>query len=169
MEERADVLIAGGGVIGTALAWALAERGVSGITVVDVDLAGLYASSELNAGGARATWWQPVNIESCLATLNFFRRHREEFAFRELGYLWLYDDRELYQRSLEMRLIQNERGLGVEALEAGEVGERFPILDRALDEIVGATEVEAAGGRVVRVALQPGRSTSMLVERIRRS
>ena len=45
----------------------------------------------------------------------------------------------LYQRSLEMRLIQNERGLGVEALEAGEVGERFPILDRALDEIVGAT------------------------------
>lgn len=38
-----------------------------------------------------------------------------------------------------MRVIQNERGLGVEALEAGEVGERFPILDRALDEIVGAT------------------------------
>jgi len=41
--------------------------------------------------------------------------------------------------------------------------------DWAADEIVGATEVEAAGGRVVRVALQPGRSTSMLVERIRRS
>jgi bifunctional ADP-heptose synthase (sugar kinase/adenylyltransferase) len=41
--------------------------------------------------------------------------------------------------------------------------------DWAADEIVGATEVEAAGGCVVRVALQPGRSTSMLVERIRRS
>ena len=41
--------------------------------------------------------------------------------------------------------------------------------DWAADEIVGATEVEAAGGRVVRVTLQPGRSTSMLVERIRRS
>ena len=41
--------------------------------------------------------------------------------------------------------------------------------DWAADEIVGATEVEAAGGRVVRVALQPGRSTSMLVGRIRRS
>lgn len=40
--------------------------------------------------------------------------------------------------------------------------------DWAADEIVGATEVEAAGGRVARVALQPGRSTSRLVERIRR-
>ncbi len=51
--------------------------------------------------------------------------------------------------------------LGPDVLVKGE--------DWAADEIVGATEVEAAGGRVVRVALQPGRSTSKLVERIRRS
>ena len=40
--------------------------------------------------------------------------------------------------------------------------------DWGADEIVGRAEVEAAGGRVVRVALVPGRSTSGLVERIRR-
>ena len=40
--------------------------------------------------------------------------------------------------------------------------------DWAADEIVGRAEVEAAGGRVVRIALVPGRSTSGLVERIRR-
>jgi rfaE bifunctional protein nucleotidyltransferase chain/domain len=40
--------------------------------------------------------------------------------------------------------------------------------DWAADEIVGRAEVEAAGGRVVRVALVPGRSTSGIVERIRR-
>jgi D-beta-D-heptose 7-phosphate kinase/D-beta-D-heptose 1-phosphate adenosyltransferase len=40
--------------------------------------------------------------------------------------------------------------------------------DWAADEIVGRAEVEEAGGRVVRVALVPGRSTSALVERIRR-
>ncbi len=40
--------------------------------------------------------------------------------------------------------------------------------DWAVDEIVGAGEVEATGGRVVRVTLRPGRSTSTLVERIRR-
>ena len=40
--------------------------------------------------------------------------------------------------------------------------------DWAADAIVGAPEVEAAGGRVVRVSLVPGRSTSALVDRIRR-
>jgi D-beta-D-heptose 7-phosphate kinase/D-beta-D-heptose 1-phosphate adenosyltransferase len=40
--------------------------------------------------------------------------------------------------------------------------------DWAEDAIVGREEVEAAGGRVERVALLPGRSTTALVERIRR-
>jgi rfaE bifunctional protein nucleotidyltransferase chain/domain len=39
--------------------------------------------------------------------------------------------------------------------------------DWALDEIVGREEVEAGGGRVVRVELLPGRSTTSMVSRIR--
>jgi len=39
--------------------------------------------------------------------------------------------------------------------------------DWAADEVVGRVEVEAAGGRLVRVALVPGRSTSAVVDRIR--
>jgi len=41
--------------------------------------------------------------------------------------------------------------------------------DWAPDAIVGRPEVEAAGGRVVRVSLLAGRSTSTLVDRIRRA
>ena len=93
------MLIAGGGVVGSAIAWALAERGVRDVLVVDVDLAGLYASSELNAGGARATWWHPVNVETCAATLDFFRQHAEDVAFLERGYLWLYADAERFARA----------------------------------------------------------------------
>jgi D-beta-D-heptose 7-phosphate kinase/D-beta-D-heptose 1-phosphate adenosyltransferase len=40
--------------------------------------------------------------------------------------------------------------------------------DWAAGAIVGRTEVEAAGGRVVRVGLVPGRSTSAILERVRR-
>jgi D-beta-D-heptose 7-phosphate kinase/D-beta-D-heptose 1-phosphate adenosyltransferase len=40
--------------------------------------------------------------------------------------------------------------------------------DWPLDQIVGREEVEAAGGRVVRVEILPGRSTSGIVERIRK-
>ncbi len=139
MSDRANVLILGGGVIGTSIAWALASRGIDGIVVVDLDLAGVYASSELNAGGARATWWQPVNIETCRATLDFFLEHKAEFGFRDQGYLWLYADAALYARAIEMRRLQNEHGLGVEVLDSVEVQKRFPILDRSMDEILGAT------------------------------
>jgi sarcosine oxidase subunit beta len=137
--ERAGVLVVGGGIIGSGLAWALSERGVADVVVVDLDLAGLYASSELNAGGARATWWQPVNIATCSRTLDFFRVHAAEFGFRETGYLWLYDDPSLWRAALGKRELQNGFGLGVEALAPGEVGPRWPLLDRALDELVGAT------------------------------
>jgi len=40
--------------------------------------------------------------------------------------------------------------------------------DWAAEDIVGRPEVERAGGRVVRVPLVPGRSTSGVVDRIRR-
>jgi len=39
--------------------------------------------------------------------------------------------------------------------------------DWGADEIVGRAEVEAAGGRVVTIPLEPGYSTSALLERIR--
>ena len=139
MAERSDVLIVGGGVVGASIAWALASRGVTGIVVVDLDLAGVYASSELNAGGVRATWWQPVNIQSCRVTLDFFRDHAADFGFRDRGYLWLYSDSELYAQAIEKRRFQNDCGLGVELLSTAELPERFPVLDRGLEEIVGAT------------------------------
>ncbi len=146
-----DVLIVGGGVIGASIAWALASRGVTGIVVVDLDLAGVYASSELNAGGVRATWWQPVNIQSCRATLDFFRDQAVNFGFRDRGYLWLHSDPELYAQAIEKRRFQNDCGLGVELLSTDELPERFPILDRGLEEIVGATFSPRDGCR-------PGRS-----------
>jgi sarcosine oxidase subunit beta len=137
--ERAEVLIAGGGIIGCAIAWALARRGVGGVVVVDVDQAGIYSSSELNAGGARATWWQPVNIAACATTLEFFRTHRDELGFREHGYLWLFDNAELFARARAKLSLQNSFGLGVEALDPGAAAARCPIVDRHLDDLVGAT------------------------------
>jgi sarcosine oxidase subunit beta len=137
--ERVNILIAGGGIIGTAIAWALAQRGVGDIAVIDLDLAGIYASSELNAGGARATWWQPVNIATCAATLDFFRSHRDEFGFRQHGYLWLYEDAALFARARDKLALQNTFGLDVATLTPREAAARFPIIDRAVGELVGAT------------------------------
>ena len=139
MEERAQVLIAGGGIIGSAIAAALVEREVPDVCVVDLDLHGRYASSELNAGGCRATWWNEVNIAACRDTIHFFEEHSEEFSLRQSGYLWLYSDRDLFDKARERQKLQERLGWRVEILAADEVQRRFPHLDRGLDEILGAT------------------------------
>ena len=143
--ERTGVLIAGAGVIGSAIACALAERGVRDVCVADVDLAGRYASSELNAGGARATWWQEVNIAACRDSLAYFAEHADELSFRRVGYLWLYADRALWSRACERRALQERLGVRVDPLEAREVARRFPLVDRNLDELVGATHSPGDG------------------------
>jgi glycine/D-amino acid oxidase-like deaminating enzyme len=137
--ERTRVLVAGAGVIGSSIACALAERGVHDVCVADVDLAGRYASSELNAGGARATWWQAVNVAACRDTLAFFAEHAEALSFRRAGYLWLYADAELWSRARDARALQERLGVTVELLAPEEVPRRFPLVDRNLGELVGAT------------------------------
>ncbi len=137
--ERAEVLIAGAGVIGSAIACALVERGVRDVCVADVDLAGRYASSELNAGGARATWWQEVNVAACRDSLAFFAEHAEALSFRRAGYLWLYSDTALFARARERRALQERLGVRVDLLEPREAAARWGLLDRNLDELVGAT------------------------------
>ena len=137
--DRGDVLVAGGGIIGSAIACALVERGGRDVCVVDLDLAGTYASSELNAGGARATWWREPNIAACRDTIAFFEAHAEEVSLRQRGDLWLYDDAARDARARERRALQERLGLRIELLEPRELGERFPLLDRRLDELVGAT------------------------------
>ena len=137
--ERVGVLVAGGGIIGSAIACALVERGVRDVCVVDLDLAGTYASSELNAGGARATWWQEPNIATCRDTIAFFEANAAEVSLRQRGYLWLYDDADRFARARERRELQTRLGVRVDLLEPGEIAARFPLLDRNLGELVGAT------------------------------
>jgi glycine/D-amino acid oxidase-like deaminating enzyme len=105
--ERPDILIVGGGVLGSALAWQLTRKQAGSILVIDPDLAGTYSSSERNAGGARATWWHPLNAQLAWRSLQFFESIAEEIQFFQRGYLFLYsasrwkiaqEKRELYRR-----------------------------------------------------------------------
>ena len=134
--ERFDVCVIGAGIVGSSITMALAERSLKTLAV-DLDLSGRLSSSEKNAGGVRATWWQPVNISLCRASIEFYEKIASQVGFRQKGYLWLYDDSNWPDALAHIDL---QRGLGhpIETLTAAQVGQRFPEIDK-LDGIAGAT------------------------------
>ena len=140
--ERFDVIVIGAGVVGSSVAMGLAERGLKTLAV-DIDLSGRLSSSEKNAGGVRATWWQRVNIALCRASIEYYQRVRDEVGFRQQGYLWLYD-KDTFAGALEHIPLQRELGHPIEALTPAEVNRRVPEIDK-LDGIAGATFSPADG------------------------
>jgi len=140
--ERFEVIVIGAGVVGSSVAMGLAERGVKTLAV-DIDLSGRISSSEKNAGGVRATWWQRVNIALCRASIEYYQRIRDEVGFRQKGYLWLYDE-DTFAGALEHIPLQRELGHPIEALTPADVTRRVPEIDK-LEGIAGATFSPADG------------------------
>jgi glycine/D-amino acid oxidase-like deaminating enzyme len=133
-----DTLIVGAGLLGSGLAMAMARMGAgSGTRVVDFDLEGSLSSSELNAGGVRATWNQPLNIEAAKLSIEYFASVAEEVGYRACGYLWLQTP-ERMPRALEARARQRAMGWEVEAWDVAELRRRVPFIDKT-DDLAGAT------------------------------
>jgi len=136
LHQHYDVAIIGAGVIGSSLAMALGERKLRPV-VIDIDQSGRFSSSELNAGGVRATWWQPVNIALSRASIRYYESIRNEVGFRQKGYLILYDDAR-WETAQQILPVQRDLEHPIELLSPSEVARRFPEFDK-LAGVAGAT------------------------------
>src|SRR5690349_23106221 len=125
MAERVETLIVGAGVIGSSVAMHLAKQGMTGIRVIDFDLEGSLSSSELNAGGVRATWVQPLNIEMSKQTIEYFSTVADEVGYKACGYLWLHPEKRL-NGALKARETQVRMGWPVEVWDVSELQRRVP-------------------------------------------
>jgi glycine/D-amino acid oxidase-like deaminating enzyme len=131
-----DTLIIGAGLIGSSVAMHLARLGAGGIRVIDFDLEGTLSSSELNAGGVRATWNQPLNIQASKISIEYFASVAEDVGYRPCGYLWLHAPEKL-PAALQARETQTRMGWPVEAWDVAELRRRVPFIDKT-DGIAGA-------------------------------
>jgi sarcosine oxidase, subunit beta len=135
----AEVVVIGGGVIGTSVAFHLAEAGVDVCLLERDQLAG--GSTSRAAGGFRAQFSDPLNIAIGRRSIEAFARFGErpvaEIDLHQVGYLFLLDREEdvaAFEDSVEL---QNELGVPSRFVDLAEAGELCPIA--GLDGVLAAT------------------------------
>ena len=108
-DDRASVVIVGGGVVGTSAAFHLAEAGVSDVLLLEQAELG-SGSTVRAAGGFRAQFSDELNIAIALRSIAAFEAFAErpgwDINLHQDGYLFLLtdeDDVELFQRNAELQ------------------------------------------------------------------
>ncbi len=133
-----DTLIIGAGLLGSSTAYHLALAGAKNIAVVDADLAGRLSSSELNAGGARATWDQSLNVQLARDSIEFFRTHRDVTGYRDCGYLWMYEPSKWQGAVDRVKFLKEKHKIEVDVLDVPALQRKTPFIDKTSD-LAGAT------------------------------
>jgi sarcosine oxidase subunit beta len=135
----ADVVVVGGGVIGTSIAFHLAEAGVDVCLLERDQLAG--GSTSRAAGGFRAQFSDPLNIAIGLRSIDAFTRFGErpgaEIDLHQVGYLFLLDREEDVASFDASVALQNDLGVPSRFVGLDEVRELCPIA--GLDGVLAAT------------------------------
>uniref|UniRef100_A0A1B6LQ19 FAD-dependent oxidoreductase domain-containing protein 1 n=1 Tax=Graphocephala atropunctata TaxID=36148 RepID=A0A1B6LQ19_9HEMI len=132
-----DVLIIGGGVIGSSTAYWLQQRALSGLHVVVLEKDPSYtqASTPLSVGGLRQQFSLQENIEMSVFGAEFMRNIKDylwiegheppDVQFVPNGYLFLATDKSAHILEKNSKL-QNSLGAKNELLTAKKIKDKFP-------------------------------------------
>jgi len=126
-----DVLIIGGGVMGSSIAWHLKrDANFTGrVVVVERDPSYARASSALSASSIRQQFSTPLNIHLSRFGIGFLRKARElldvDLGLKEPGYLFLAS-REGEKVLRANHAVQKGEGCAVELLMPDALKQRFP-------------------------------------------
>src|SRR5882724_475526 len=92
MTETADVVIIGSGIVGSSVAYHLAEQGCTNVLVIEREAHQGKGSTGKSMGGVRAQFSTPVNIQMSRYSIDFFSRFDEVVGhpadYRAHGYLF---------------------------------------------------------------------------------
>jgi sarcosine oxidase subunit beta len=126
----AEVVVIGGGVIGTSVAFHLAEAGV-GVTLVERALLGSGSTCRA-AGGVRAQFSDAVNIalgaRSLQAFTEFGQRPGGEIDLHQVGYLFLLEQEEHVAAFERNVALQNSLGVPSRLISPTEAQALSPLI-----------------------------------------
>jgi sarcosine oxidase subunit beta len=142
MIETADVVIIGGGIIGSSVAYHLAEENCRNVLIIDREDRQGMGSTAKSMGGVRAQFATEVNIRMSLYSIDFFSRFEEvtghTAGYKAHGYLFVATNpRQLdYLKSNSRR--QRACGLtNVEMVAREDILKTIPQL--VADDVVGGS------------------------------
>src|SRR6516225_2806824 len=131
--QSAEVVIIGGGIVGSSIAWHLTAAGCGSVLVVERESSQGKGSTGKSMGGVRAQFSTPVNIQMSLYSIPFYARFEKTLGhpsgYRDQGYLFLAtkDSHLAYLRSN----FERQQALGlktVRMMEAAEITGMLPQL-----------------------------------------
>ncbi|MEV6985648.1 FAD-binding oxidoreductase [Sphaerisporangium sp. NPDC051017] len=132
LPDSASVVVIGGGVIGTSIAFHLAEAGVTDVVLLERGELGCGSTCRA-AGGVRAQFSDKLNIalgaRSLEAFTRFGRRPGQEIDLHQVGYLFLLstqDDVAAFERDVKL---QNELGVTSRMIDVNEARRLSPVID----------------------------------------
>ena len=90
--QTAEVLIIGGGIVGSSIAWHLVNAGCRDVLVIERETAQGKGSTGKSMGGVRAQFSTPVNIQMSLYSIPFYASFEERLGhpcdYRPQGYMF---------------------------------------------------------------------------------
>jgi len=142
MTETADVVIIGSGIVGSSVAYHLAQAGCTNVLVLEREAHQGKGSTGKSMGGVRAQFSTPVNIQMSRYSIDFFSKFDEVVGhpadYRAHGYLFCATNEKhlAYLKANQER--QNSLGVtNVEWVSPEEIVEMVPQL--RMDDILGGT------------------------------
>jgi sarcosine oxidase subunit beta len=139
LPASAEVVVVGGGVIGTSVAFHLSEAGVDVCLLERDQLAG--GSTSRAAGGFRAQFSDPLNIALGLRSIEAFTRFEKrpgvEIDLHQVGYLFLLDQTDDVAAFEASVALQNELGVPSRFVGLDEAADLCPLVE--LDGVLAAT------------------------------
>ncbi|MGZ4836352.1 MAG: NAD(P)/FAD-dependent oxidoreductase [Terriglobales bacterium] len=140
--ETADVVIIGGGIVGSSIAYHLTAAGCRNVLVIERETSQGKGSTGKSMGGVRAQFATPVNIQMSLYSIPFYAAFDETLGFpcgyRPQGYLFMAT-RESHMNYLRSNL-ERQIALGLKTarlVSADEIRSLYPQLRG--DDIVGGS------------------------------
>ena len=140
--ETADVVIIGSGIVGSSVAYHLAQAGCTNVLVVEREAHQGKGSTGKSMGGVRAQFSTPVNIQMSRYSIDFFSKFDEVVGhpadYRAHGYLFCATNEKHLAYLKANRERQTALGVtNVEWVTPEEIQEMVPQL--RTDDILGGT------------------------------